>query len=291
MVVLVILAIVSTVALQALQPQVESQRFDSASKLLGEIKLASLGPNQKFQTDGTPLISGFVADVGRLPAPFAPTNQEELNSRESDSTLNESPNVLSELWSPNSQLATQFPYQFRSGPTQPIDYSSIRIPCGWRGPYLQLAIGANSVKDPWGRAPTLTTGVDGKLESVVIELPAGTSDAAPESLAVDLTSGKVQVTGKVLLNNPENATVRVALLSPSPERSLTTLAVLDDEDPMPDSFLFQDVPVGLRAIVCEANGTRQVKYVQVLHTGVTAVFDFLERDSNEAASQPATTGE
>ena len=67
MVVLVILAIVATVAIQALQPQVDNQRFQSATTLLNQIELATTGPQEKYQVDGTPLINGFVADVGRLP--------------------------------------------------------------------------------------------------------------------------------------------------------------------------------------------------------------------------------
>lgn len=272
MVVLVILAIVSTVALQSLQPQVDSQRFESASRLLSEIKDASIGPRQKFQLDGTPLISGFVSDVGRFP---------EIESADTLGTGedNEVPETygLSELWNSESSLAVRFPFGFRSGPTQPIDYSSVRLPCGWRGPYLQLAIGSNSIKDPWGKPPQLLPDSEGQIQTVQIELPPTANDNALDSLQVELTGGKVEVTGKVLLNNPENSTVRVALLTPQPETSLTSLVVLDDEDPMPDSFLFRNVPVGLRAIVCEANGKKQTKYVQVPHSGLYVCFDCQEQ--------------
>ena len=54
MMVLVILAIVSTVAIQSLQPQVENQRFQAATKLVAEIESATVGPRQKYQVDGTP---------------------------------------------------------------------------------------------------------------------------------------------------------------------------------------------------------------------------------------------
>ncbi|MGB1931157.1 MAG: pilus assembly FimT family protein, partial [Mariniblastus sp.] len=137
MVVLVILAIVATVAVQSLQPQVDSQRFDSAARLLEEIKVATLGPSQKFQLDGTPIVSGFVADVGRFP-------RIETSENDTEEFLS-----LGELWSNENQLASQFPFQFRAGPEQPVDYSTIRLPCGWRGPYLQLPIGTKQLVDPW----------------------------------------------------------------------------------------------------------------------------------------------
>lgn len=266
MVVLVILAIVATVALQTLQPQVEQQRFDSASRLLNEIQAAVIGPVSKFQTDGTPLISGFVADVGRLPDPQA--------SLAADSPL------LGELWSTETSLATQFPFQFRSGPNQPTDYSDIRIPCGWRGPYLQLPIGSRQLTDPWGQPLEIVPGIEGNSQQVKINLPPSDRENALESLQVDLGGGRVNVTGKVLLDTPDNATVKVALLTCDPQRSLTSLVVMDDEDNGKDSFRFQNVAIGMRAIVCDVNGQRQVKYLQVPHTGLNVVFDFQDRTSN-----------
>ncbi len=162
LVVLVILAIVATVAVQSLQPQVDQQRFESASRLLTEIKTATLGPSQKYQTDGTPLISGFVADLGRGPLVASA-------SLDGDETQ-----VLSELWDAQTELGAKFPYQFRAGPNQPVDYSTIRLPCGWRGPYLQLGIGLNSILDPWGRPPELVAGAGGELAGIKITIPPTT---------------------------------------------------------------------------------------------------------------------
>lgn len=264
MVVLVILAIVATVALQSLQPQVENQRLSSAVRLLDEIKAATIGPKQKYQLDGTPLISGFVSDVGRLP------RAESLDGEA------EQPEVLGELWNTDSNLALNFPFQFRSGPTQPVDYSQIRLPCGWRGPYLQLPVGMQELKDPWGRAPETLPDSSGFCNQVCV--PAILTGDEDEKLFIaDLTKGKVDVTGKVLVDNPDSASIRIALLRPNPESSLTLLAAMDDEDEQSDSFLFRDVPVGFRAIVADANGQRQTRYVQVTHNGVNVFFDFRQQ--------------
>lgn len=267
MVVLVILAVVATIAVQSLQPQVDNQRFESASRLLTEIKTSSIGPVQKYQVDGTPLVSGFVADVGRFPLVESPTIE-----------LGE-PSTLSELWDPETELGSKFPFQFRPGPNQPVDYSKIRIPCGWRGPYLHIPIGMNSLVDPWGRAPETTTDGRGELLQLQITVPINSTQTEPQQLTAELTTGKVEVTGKVLLDNPENATVVAVLLTPDPNSSLTTLTVVDDEDQQPDSFLFRNVPIGLRAIVVDADGKRQTKYVQVTHSGIVVCFDFQIRES------------
>ncbi len=267
MVVLVILAIVATVAVQSLQPQVDSQRFESAASLLEEIKTATLGPSQKFQLDGTPIVSGFVADVGRFP-------RVEANDEDVEDLL-----PLTELWSNENQLAIQFPFQFRPGPSQPVDYSTIRLPCGWRGPYLQLPIGTQSLVDPWGRPPETALDEMGTLEKLQITVPLSSNQTEPQVLSANLSAGKVEVTGKVLLDRPESATVRIALLTPDPNSSLTSLTVFDDEDEQPGSFLFSGVPVGFRALVADVNGKRQIKYLQVTPNGAPVVFDFQSRAS------------
>jgi prepilin-type N-terminal cleavage/methylation domain-containing protein len=272
MVVLVILAIVATVAVQSLQPQVDNQRFESATRLLSEIKTAAVGPLQKYQVDGTPLISGFVADVGRFPLVESPFVESAK------------PLILSELWDTDSELGRQFPFEFRPGPSQPIDYSKIRLPCGWRGPYLQIPIGLDSLVDPWGRPPEAVSDDRGELMQVQITVPMNSTQTEALILSAELTTGKVEVTGKILLDNPENAKVQAALLTPDPNSSLTTLSVLDDEDQQPDSLTFRNVPIGLRAIVVDADGKRQTKYVQVTHDGAMVCFDFRTRDS-ETTSQ------
>ena len=266
MVVLVILAIVATVAIQSLQPQIDNQRFQSSTRLLGEIKTATLGPVQKYQIDGTPLISGFLCDVGRLPIASAPSQDAQSA-------------VLGELWDSESGIASNFPFQFRAGPVQPVDYSTIRLPCGWKGPYLQLPVGSKTLTDAWGRPPETLDGAKGQTQMVSIPVPVTADQTEPQILSIELTTGKVEVTGKVLVDDPENAQVKVALLTPDPESSLTTLAVVDDEDDQLDSFLFRDVPIGLRAVVAEVDGKRQVKYILVPHGGVTVCFDFQSRQT------------
>lgn len=282
MVVLVILAIVATVALQTLQPRVAQQRFDAATAMLKQIQDATIGSREKYQLDGTPLISGFVADVGRTPS----ITPGAITTNNQDAILPQQPS-LAELWDPESPLAQEFPFRFRPGPNQPIDYSTIRIPCGWRGPYLQLAPGTNELRGPWGRRPELTASPAGLASSVQIELPA-TEDTPEESvLKVELDAGTVSVTGKVLMDDADNSNVIVSLLTPNPNSSLNTLVALVDEDPLPDSFLFSDVPVGLRAIVCDVDGQRRVKYLQIPHVGASVCFDF---QSRQPAGSVSTSG-
>lgn len=279
MVVLVILAIVATVAIQSLQPQVDNQRFLAASGLLNQIRDATIGPRQKYQVDGTPLLSGFVADIGRLPR----AESSSLDSPES--------NVMAELWSVNTQLAIEFPFQFRTGPNQSVDYSDVRLPCGWRGPYLHLPVGAREIRDPWGRGPELTSTSDGRIQTVQITVPANVDQDEPNILLVDLTTSKVEVTGTVMVDNPDNSSIHVALLAPDPETSLTFLAVLDDEDEQSNSFFFRNVPVGLRAIAVEIGGKMKIKYIMVPHGGLNVVFDLRSHNQMPTENSPVPSSE
>ncbi|MEL7499456.1 MAG: prepilin-type N-terminal cleavage/methylation domain-containing protein [Planctomycetota bacterium] len=265
MVVLIILAIVATVAMRSLEPQINSQRIQSASQLLEQIRDATLGEPNKYQLDGTPLTSGFVADVGCLPV--APVDQR-LDNR------NNFEFVLAELWDPESSLATSFPFQFRPGPQSPVDYSAVRIPCGWRGPYMRLSPGANGLVDPWGQKPLLIPDGEGQVGMVKIEVPESAELPNPERMSIDLSGGKVDVTATILLDDADQSNVVGALLAPDPETSLTTLAAIADEDSDRATMLFRNVPIGFRAIVVDVGQQRQVKYLQVSQLGANLVFDF-----------------
>ncbi len=252
--VLVILSIVATLAVHSLQPRIESNRFDQACALLREIGAAALGSAEARQPDGTPMIQGFVADIGRPP--------QHIAAARTDST---SSGAFEELWNPQCALAVAYPFQFRPGPKQPVDYSDIRLPCGWRAPYLTLAVGHREIVDPWARPLELQTDPRGTILAVECRTPP----PLHEPLRLDLSSGMVVVAGTVSTNQPPGATIDVVMLVPQPDRSTDALFVLSDEDPNANSFRFSSVPIGLRAICLRSGSQRIVKYVQVPRGGLT----------------------
>src|SRR5688500_14006556 len=107
LVVLTILAVLTTIAMTSAESANDQARFDATETTLRNIEEAILGPAQQSDADGTVSVSGFVADVGRLPA------LEEL-------TIN--PNGLP-LYGPKGS---------------PPEDSEILLVYGWRGPYLRL---------------------------------------------------------------------------------------------------------------------------------------------------------
>ncbi len=117
LVVLVILAAVTTLAFRSLDEVQDQQRYESSRALLEELDQAVLGNEQ---------MAGFVSDMGRLP-------QTVLRGGEL---------TLAELW----QQGLLPPWDVRSHVLDP----EVLLPTGWRGPYLTLPLDAANVFDGWG---------------------------------------------------------------------------------------------------------------------------------------------
>ena len=113
---------------------VDQGRYDATQHTLQNVQNAIIGPAGQHEPDGTPLVTGFVADIGRLPVATA----------DATGTLS-----LDELWSNPNGLA---PFSFYTAPFPDTDVS---IPCGWRGPYLQLPLGTSQLHDGWGNPLSL----------------------------------------------------------------------------------------------------------------------------------------
>lgn len=117
LVVLVILAAVTTLAFRSLEEVQDQRRYESSRALLEDLEKAVLGDEET---------AGFVADLGRLP----------------QTVLQGSELTLAELW----QQGTLPGYDVRSHATDP----EVLLPTGWRGPYLTLPLYATNVFDGWG---------------------------------------------------------------------------------------------------------------------------------------------
>lgn len=285
LVVLVVLTILATIAIRATDGVFSQSRYEATVRTLRQIDLAIVGDRNLRQDDGTPIISGFLADVGRLPIPPA----GELLSGQN----------LAELW--DDTLWTAYPYQIRS----PQNHPSIRLACGWRGPYLKPGLGTSGgVIDGWGRAFVLidapqeeepfdlrivSTGADGSIET---STQFDTIDPFSINLVNDYkvgTSVSVTVSRRTEagdtepLTLPSDNAVTVFLFTPDPlapggvlARSQTLTA--------PNGFQFDNVPPGRRAFrayihtggapVNETDSNIQetaTRYVLIPPTGITTV--------------------
>lgn len=121
---LAILATATTIAIRATSGLQDQARYQATVNTLYNVQSAILGPMNQRNPDGTPLVTGFVADVGRLPNYVAGVD-------------------------PLAELTTN-PNNIPFGPVQSNSDSSITIFSGWQGPYIRLPVGTTVIHDGWG---------------------------------------------------------------------------------------------------------------------------------------------
>ncbi len=121
LVVLAILAILTTIAVTATDMVVDQARYDATVRTMQSIQDAIVGPANQRAADGTAQVSGFVADTGRLPLAD-----------------------LSDLISPVNLAPFQLSLPSGAPATMPSTAA------GWNGPYLALPYQSLVPKDGWG---------------------------------------------------------------------------------------------------------------------------------------------
>lgn len=121
-----ILAVLSTIAVSALDPLADQTRYEATQRILGTLRNATVGERSQRQINGQPIVTGFIADCGRLP-----TALTDLTTR------------------PAGLIA----HGLQSFDSDRDSVNDVTLSSGWRGPYLQFGAGESSVLDGWGRAP------------------------------------------------------------------------------------------------------------------------------------------
>jgi prepilin-type N-terminal cleavage/methylation domain-containing protein len=165
LIVLIILAVLTTLALRTTENVVSEARFDATLDSLENIR-------QSIEGDGLSTRASFIADIGRLPMPLAGAGVEEGES-------------LAELWDRSLWDGTGgvdflFQRRFGEGPD-----SDIELACGWRGPYIQLGVGRDGLWDGWSnpfevsvvdlgdgvqRLSVTSLGADGRADNVGVDI-------------------------------------------------------------------------------------------------------------------------
>lgn len=145
-VVLAILAVVTTLALRSLDHVQDQKRDEANRQAFEELRGAILGSPDDRAADGSRTISGFVADMGRLP-----------RTVEVDGNL-----TLAELWMNPGQTFDVRPASQANGVPAGFEDPQVLVSGGWRGPYLHLPIGASQWLDGWGN-PMITRLSSGSL--------------------------------------------------------------------------------------------------------------------------------
>ncbi|MDB6138496.1 MAG: prepilin-type cleavage/methylation protein [Verrucomicrobiaceae bacterium] len=228
--VLAILATVTALATRELSHVEDQRRFDISQRTLADIEAAVLGSPDDRAADGSRTVSGFVADMGRLPVVVQMPGSTDL--------------TLAELWMPPVPVvAGRNPlYSVRQAsvdngvPEADVD-AQVFVAGGWRGPFLRLPIGAGGVlRDGWGNPfisplnssppdPTATGYARLRKADGTVEGVAPTSVGDEISLVRHLgANGKRDVN-----DSDENADIQIDLIKGLPLTVRATIQVIDDK--------------------------------------------------------------
>lgn len=157
LVVVAILAILASVAIQSTSEIGEQTRYDATQKTVEAFRGAVLGPSGQLAPDGSSILSGFLSDMGRLPL------AKSITTADGDQQ-----GSLLELYSESlpGDLKAYSVHTVTSGNTFATlgsgDWSRhtnevfgglasgfIRVPAGWRGPYLRKPSSVYTLVDGW----------------------------------------------------------------------------------------------------------------------------------------------
>ncbi len=160
LIVVAILAILTTVATRSLLQVGEQVQFDANQDLAKNFRLALLGPPGAIQSDGTPSVSGFIADLARPP-------RAQLETYSTGENVSLGGAGVGTAYSVRELMENTYALPFKSYPTDSTTVTSTtklfstfthnlydltnRLTFGWRGPYLTG--GSDSVVDDGWNKP------------------------------------------------------------------------------------------------------------------------------------------
>lgn len=128
-VVLTILAVLSTVAVRSLEPIADQARYEQTQVVLNDLRMAIAGVSNVRGQNSLNFATGYALDTGALPSSL-------------DDLLNLPVGIVDRTL-----------YTFDSDRDSTND---VTLTSGWNGPYLQLGAGSSAILDGWGAAPLLS---------------------------------------------------------------------------------------------------------------------------------------
>ncbi len=245
-VVLTILVILAGVALQMTAGRMDQARYEATKRILDEVQAAIVGEQAVLSRSHDHAVKCFVADIGRPPAAWEELFQPAQNFKPFE--------------------IVKVNYAGVVIPPTSVDYNVLdfypvaTIMRGWRGPYIQMPVGDNSLvaRDGWGR-DLIPEMQNGWLQRIVSYGSDGIPDEPGEihtldvfktDLDVDLPGLGTWIEGNVWLeilgssidkSHVKRVYVRYFLpnpdLSPSNEFELIDFNVFDEHDARTDLFL------------------------------------------------------
>jgi len=232
-VVVAVMAVLSTVALRSMTGVASQSRFEATQRTLDQIREATLGSAYDRQPDGTLVNSGFIADAGRPPR------------------------TLDELI---RQPADLLPFDVGRASAD----TDVLVSGGWRGPYIRLPAGVTNLCDGWATALIETRNAGGYLETVgscgADGLPGGTGydlDLSSSFTPADCTASLSGLVTMADATNVVACSVTLVVYGPGTNRIVQSYS-------SPITF-----PLNYRFENTLSKGTRAVRAYADYGTGIT----------------------
>jgi type II secretory pathway pseudopilin PulG len=168
LVVMTILIVLSTVAITSTSGVAEQARYEGTQTALGNLADAVLGPANQRDADGSLLITGFLADMGRLPLAT------------SEAVTGGNVFTLAELWENVNSMAAHAvrPATAANVDDAPEADAEVYLATGWRGPYLRLSPGNVALRDGWAAELVTPDGVVPDYPNALLRTQAGAAITA-----------------------------------------------------------------------------------------------------------------
>lgn len=200
--VLVVMSILATVAIQMFEPQVDQAKFDATQSLVENVNRAIL--SEQRDSSGAVLLSGFFVDTGGLPrvasesidgqAVFTLGELFRRPTSSSGSSRDILPFKLRSAISTNvSNVDSSGDGKVNGANDQPIAYdSTVIVGSGWNGPYLSNPVGAGTVMDGWGYKMVSFPGIDDSVQYNHLRTEDSDSDSDDFDEPANSAGAKIQ---------------------------------------------------------------------------------------------------
>lgn len=211
LVVLTILVVLSTIALTTSSGMVNKTRDEATKKILADIREAVIGPSNVYDPDGTPVVTGILADIGRPPKSV------------SESVGGGNVFTLRELWENAHGVAA---YEARAATAAHVDDAAqedaeVILATGWRGPYLRVSTADGLVRDGWNSALVSPDGVLADYPHAFLKTLSNTPvSAAGQEI------GQVESAGANPFGRPSETGYDLDLQAYTPDETTATLNVI-----------------------------------------------------------------
>jgi len=150
LVVLAILAITTTIAVQSLVPVASQARIQATQSTLNSVSAAIVSANTTNSPGVSSFVTGYLADVGIYPRIVV---DGTTNTTTTNDLLVQPTDLAIPLFGDPSTGIASLPYPQLSSST-----NTMNVPWGWRGPYAQpLSSTVLDITDGWGNPVSLHT--------------------------------------------------------------------------------------------------------------------------------------